>query len=470
VIRTVKLLDLTRSLPLLSRFDASWVIGPLLGLFTSAVVVAQATGIISTERAVILLLSPVLALAAALRPAWLVLLLAATPFQFHRLVPVRALMLLLVVTLLAHLVVRGHLSVGMRSGLMPMLLIVLAARFFPADVSSDAALQARGFLTNFTFYVLLGLLAYNTIVTGDLKVRHLLNALLAGIALTVLMERSGLAVSQAESGGGGIVSIGRNVSYLGAIGFGLAFARLLLPDPEAIRRHRLLFAVLATFFAVITAQAFVRAAWLSCLIVVFLVAAWARKRRYWLLLPLAAAVVLVTPVAKERVLPGYGAGIGSAIESEEFATGRFNLWDALWDEITPALPEGHGYGYTWSLTPERLLGTSEFGTKARDFVYPHNDFLFWTMELGLLGLAAVVLFWILLIRAFRSLSSHGSPSARHTAIVLSAILVTMFIMQMIDNSFAIPAVAELFFIGAGAIFGLASVDRASPPANKWATG
>ena len=50
-------------------------------------------------------------------------------------------------------------------------------------------------------------------------------------------------------------------------------------------------------------------------------------------------------------------------------------------------------------------------------MYPHNDFIFWTLELGLLGLGALVTFWAQVALAIRWIVKKGSQSERTTPIV-----------------------------------------------------
>ena len=266
-------------------------------------------------------------------------------------------MLLLVVTLVAQLVIQGRLSVGWASGMVPFLVLILAAHVFTADVSSEADLAARGFLDLSAYLVLLGLVTYNVTLIRDLEMRQLIDAFLVGAVIVVLLENEPGVPGLVQGGDGtGIASIGRNVAYVAAMGFGLSFTRLLMPDAVMNRHHRGFYGLLAAGFAVVVAQEFVRAAWLSALIVLLLVSLWSHKRRYLVILAFAGVMVVTIPVVKERVLPGYGSGIERALASGDFASGRLDLWNILWPEVAAGLPWGHGYGFTFSLSPERLFG------------------------------------------------------------------------------------------------------------------
>ena len=428
---------------------------------TFMVVVGQSSGRINTPLAVLLLVAPIAAIAAVARPAWLVILLAALPTGLLASIPTRGMVLLLVAALSALLLTRGRLSLGWSSGMLPLLLLVVAAHLFTADVAADTALTARGFLNLFTYMVLLGLVTYNVTLIGDLDVRDLINALLVGAVIVVALERIGTSFLSRVSEEGSVVPLGRNVAYVAVMGLGLSFARFLLPDPGERVRHRAFYGLLAAGFALVVMLAFVRAAWLSGLIVVFLVAMWSGKRRYWMILAVAAVIVTTIPVVTERVLPGYEFGIERAIASRDFATGRVALWQALWPQVTAGLPTGHGYGFTFTLSPDRLFGFETFVVQGErgSFVYPHNDFIFWTLEFGLLGLAALVTFWTQLAVAIRWIAKKGSRSDRSSVHALSGIFVTAFIVQLVDNSFAIRAVGIWLFMAAGSVSGLVAAGK-----------
>jgi O-antigen ligase len=192
-----------------------------------------------------------------------------------------------------------------------------------------------------------------------------------------------------------------------------------------------------------------RGAWLAALLAVLLISFWIRRKRYWLLIGIAAIVLVSVPVARERVLPNE-----EQLSSGGFTTGRFDLWARLWEEVVPAMPLGNGFGYSFTLDSERLFGegSTNFNPTGRDpFVFPHNDFLFWMVELGLIGAIGMLLFWVQLINAFRRLLR--STAARH-AIVLSGVVVAGFVSQLVGSTFFFRALAAPFFAVAGFIFGI----------------
>ena len=176
---------------LLPRIRPGMLSGATLMASTLLVVVGQSSGRINTPLAVLLLVAPIAGIAAVVRPAWLVIMLAAAPTSLLAVIPTRAMVLLLVAALSALLLTKGRLSLGWSSGMLPLLLLVIAAHFFTADVAADAALTARGFLNLFTYMVLLGLLTYNVTLIGDLDAGDLINALLVGAVIVVALERIG---------------------------------------------------------------------------------------------------------------------------------------------------------------------------------------------------------------------------------------------------------------------------------------
>ena len=124
------------------------------------------------------------------------------------------------------------------------------------------------------------------------------------------------------------------------------------------------------------------------------------------------------------------------------------------------MPFGHGWGYTWSLTSTELFGfEGQFGAEGNGYVFPHNDFLFLYLEFGILGLGLLIVFWLFLIRKIRLLSRSNDKQVRYDVRVLVPVTVVMFLVQLFDNGFAIRFVAERFFIVAGLVFGLASLQQ-----------
>jgi O-Antigen ligase len=433
------------------RESRIWQVSLFVGLIAWAalLVYAHSSGRIATGRAVVLLAFPILAIGVALKPAWVVLFLAATPMAQIQLAPQRGLALLLLVTLGGQLVIRGSISVGWRSGFLGLILLFAAAFFFRFDLDGTDALVARGFLNSLAFYISLGLVAYNATRVGDLKGRHLVNAILFGVTVSVLLDsllayQGGILAADV-----GASAAGRPVAYLAAVGFSICFARLILrTESEDHYFHPAVHLILASGFVLAMIPGLLRGAWLSALIAFLFISLWAGKKRYWLVIVLALMVMLAAPVARERVVPNEEQAAG-------FTTGRSDLWSQLWEEIERALPFGNGFGYTFTLTSEDLFGSgvARFTPEGSDaFVYPHNDFLFWMVELGVLGLLGMALFWTQLLRALRQVSRSESANKLYVKI-LSGVLITGLVAQLVGSVFFFTALAGLVFIVAGFVFG-----------------
>ena len=87
-------------------------------------------------------------------------------------------------------------------------------------------------------------------------------------------------------------------------------------------------------------------------------------------------------------------------------------------------------------------------------MYPHNDFLFLFVELGIVGFGLLALFWLSLLQRVRRLTRSPREPIRYNVRVLVPVLIVMLVVQMFDNGFAIGFVADKFFAAAGLVFGL----------------
>jgi hypothetical protein len=163
-------------------------------------------------------------------------------------------------------------------------------------------------------------------------------------------------------------------------------------------------------------------------------------------------VMLAVPVARDRVVPNDEQAQGGG-----FTTGRLELWTRLWNkEIEPALPWGNGFGHTLSLTSQDIFGegsTSFATSEGSTFVYPHNDVIYLMVELGLLGVSLLVIFWGQLVSAFR-LASHSTGANQPYVQVLGGVLITAFVAQFVGSLLLFTALATPFFVAAGFVFGV----------------
>jgi O-antigen ligase len=243
---------------------------------------------------------------------------------------------------------------------------------------------------------------------------------------------------------------------LAAVGLSLCIARLVSRDESGSYYHPALHIALGIGFLLAMFPGLQRGAWASAIIAVLYISLRAHRKQYLLLVVLGLTLILALPIARERVVPSTDlSSVGG------YSTGRFELWRSQWTEIGPALPLGNGFGHTFTLTSEDLFGegiTSFNPDGASTFVYPHNDFLFWMVELGILGLLGMITFWAQLLRALRSVLRSHSVDRPHV-VALSSVVITAFVVQMVGSTFFFPALASVLSIAAGFIFGTREARR-----------
>lgn len=189
------------------------------------------------------------------------------------------------------------------------------------------------------------------------------------------------------------------------------------------RRERMM----AWGFAVITGAASVlslsRAGWLALAAVVVIVALFHPRRLLLIGAPAVAAAILalMVPGARERILVEFN--LASRFNSVSL---RFSLWRSALNMLVHQPLFGGGLaGFRTSLKPyqERDYGEQQ--------IYPHNLFLnFWT-ETGLVGLVGFLWTAVQVLRsALRGLG--GDPWARTLSIGLLAALAAIFIHGQVD--------------------------------------
>jgi hypothetical protein len=439
------------------------VLGVALVALVLAAVALHSSARLSLPIATGMIAAPLVCLAVGLRPSWAVLLLVAIPPGLLTAVGPTPTLVLLLAALVAQAVVRQEVHLGWRSGIWPLVGLVAAALVFRADVGPAAAEGADGFLRGFGASVALAAVAYNAVRLGDLRWNALANAFLVGIVGTAAIKIALTGLGPVAHGGGeGLEALffGRNFAYLAAVGFAVAFGRWVVRRDRGARSP--LDLALAGTFALLVATSLVRGAWLGVALA-FLFVTWTTRRRgAWLVVPLAAALLLLVPVARDRVAPSGAVGFDAT-------SGRWELWSALWtDHVAPALPQGNGFGYAWSLSPEEVLGIRTFvidDVQSTGFLYPHDDFLFWTLELGLWGLGLWLLYWVSLVGASRRLLRSGRGAGRAAVIVFGGVLATMLLTQLVANGIFLPPLADRFFAAAGLLFGMRATATSHPAAN-----
>ena len=416
-----------------------------------AVVALFVSGRVDALQAGILLGGPVVLALALLRPEWTILVMVALPPSITSPIPTRVLILFMVAALFGFVLQGGlHLSSG--TGIYPLVGIIALAFAMKATVPAEATAAADETLRSVIYFTLVMLVAFNAMANGRIQINSFVNALLLGIAVSAVLQPFLAASTSLESIN---FSLFRGkFAYLAAMGFGVAYVRISLNRSEGRRRSRL-DAFLALAFLCLTFIGFSRTAWIATLWVFALVSRWTRNKMFWLVASFFLVIVFTVPLVAERIVSDSGADVGTPATLDQVTTGRSELWADLWDRGVEALPMGQGWGYIWSLTPMDIFGVEEtFVTGGNPFVYPHNDFLFVFVELGIVGFGLLALFWVSLFQRVRRLTRSSREPIRYSVMVLVPVLIVMLMAQMFDNGFAIGFVADRFFAAAGLVFGL----------------
>jgi O-antigen ligase len=445
-------------------------------VYSLGVIYLYGTGRIVMFQAAGMLLAPWVLLISLFRPAWLIVLLIATPPGLLAFASPTLLSVPLLVALAGLTVLRGRI-VEMRSGVLLLATLVMLAFLFEADVGPVAQLAAYELRTSLIYYTLLLLVSFHAVRVGELGIDALITAILIGSVgtIAIFIAQSGLnptaliVSSEAAPARPGLLFERTHFGYFVVIPFCVVFARLVLTKTSSGPTTSRWNTVWTLVFLLVTGLSFTRGAWLSALLTVFLLGSMLRKSRYWLLVLLMALLLVVIPLTRERLLSDIRGGLGTAITTGELGTDRLGLWRALWTEAASTMPWGGGFGFAFSLSPERLFGTQSFVSIENPLVYPHNDFLYWTLEFGIIGLVLWVSLWLLIFRAFRAVI-RMQPPLNHSGYLLMGVLITFMVASLADNLLFIRPLAERFFVVAGMILALGalarerstSISRASP--------
>ena len=425
------------------------LVSTLVASFGIGVVVLFVSGRVDLFWAGLLLVAPVVLGLGVLRPEWIILVIVGLPPSIILpIAPMRMVALMLVA--LFGFLLQGGLRLGFRTGVYPLVGIIALAFALKGSTPLEAATTADAILHLITYYTLLMLVAFQSATSRRIRADTFVDALLFGIV--------GACILQPFVAGFGFEAINQTpfrgqIAYLTVMGFGVTYVRWSLRHLAGVRQSPL-DAPLAGVFLCLAAVGFVRAAWVAGLLVLALVSRWTGRKAFWIILSLLVVLVLTVPIVGERVLPGGSVGVAEEAIAQ-VTTGRSVLWEELWKRGADALPFGNGWGYTWSLSSEEIFGFGgQFGAVENGVVFPHNDFLFLFVELGILGLGLLVVYWLDLLRTIRHLSRGRLEQSRYDVRVLVPVILVMFVVQVFDNGFAIRFVAERFFIAAGLVFGL----------------
>jgi O-antigen ligase len=422
----------------------------LAATYGVGVVALFVSGRVDVLQAGLLLGGPVVLALALLRPEWTILVMVALPPSVTSPIPTRVLIVFMVAALFG-VVLQGGLHLSSATGIYPLVGIIALALAMRANVPAQATAAADETLKSIIYFTLVMLVAFHAMANGRIRIDSFIDALLVGIVVSALLQPFLAAGTKFESID--VSPFRGKFAYLAAIGFGVAFVRLSLNRIEG-RRWSRLDAFLALAFLCLTAIGFSRAAWIATFWVFALVSRWTRRKTFWLVASLFLVIVFTVPLVAERIGSVSEADIGTPATLSQVTSGRSELWADLWDRGVEAFPMGQGWGYMWSLTSMEIFGTQTFTTGGNFFIYPHNDFLYLFVELGIVGFGLLVIFWLSLFQRVRRLTRSPREPIRYSVMVLVPVLIVMLVVQLVDNGFAIGFVAYRFFAAAGLVFGL----------------
>jgi O-Antigen ligase len=426
----------------------------LLLAYGLGVVALFTSGRVDLGQAITFFVGPVAAALAVLRPEWILLVVVLLPPSLMSAVPPTQMIAVVLITLFGFLL-HGRLHLAPRTGIYPLVGIIALAIVMKADTPAEATVAADTLLLHLVYYALLMLAAFQATANERLRVDSFVDALLWGVVGAVIFQPFLV----------GLLFEGNRHLYAGAfanlavIGFGVAYVRSSL-GPSIGRRRSVWDGLLIVAFLGLTIVGYNRAAFIAALLSFALVSIWTGRKSIWIVAALVVALGLTIPAIGEAIAPGGSIDITDQQTLEQVTSGRSVLWEDLWERGVEAMPFGNGWGYVWSLTSIDIFGfEGEFTTGDEGFIYPHNDFLFLFVELGVIGLGFLVVFWFQLLRRFRFLSRASDGFVRYDARILAPILVVMFLVQVLANGLSARLVAERFFIAAGLICGMHYVVR-----------
>ena len=357
---------------------------------------------------------------------------------------------------------RAALSFGLASGLLPIVVLLLLAHVFQAEVPATAAVARDAFLKFLGYYVVVAILSFALARSGELTVRQLVPALLIGAGGTAfaLLAVGGPSALVQHASLNTILGIELQsaFAYLSAMAFIVSYA-WVLSDGRWFERCREIRWVSVVFFGSMTFLSYTRGAWLAALIGLVYVPRRAGKPRLAWLALLLLVVVLVLPVGRERLFSDIGeGGLGRRDLHRSARHGRLGLWEVMLEEARTEPVFGHGFGFTFSQGSVDWFGfEGNFGTGS--FVYPHNDLLFWSLEFGVIGVALYAGFWVALWAKYRRLVTYPDAAVRHDALLLSGVFTAMLVATLTANGIFVYPVAGRFFVASGVLFALARSHR-----------
>lgn len=155
------------------------LVSVLLVMYGVGVVALFSTGRADLRMAITLLVAPALVAASVVRPEWILLFIVLLPPSLMDQVPPMQMVAVLVVSLFGFLL-QARLHLGLRTGVYPLVAIIVFAIATRAQVPPDAAAFADGVLKDLVYYSLLMLVAFQATANETLGIERFADALLWG--------------------------------------------------------------------------------------------------------------------------------------------------------------------------------------------------------------------------------------------------------------------------------------------------
>ncbi len=223
-----------------------------------------------------------------------------------------------------------------------------------------------------------------------------------------------------------------NMSMLLAGGSWAVFAAMPL-----LRRRWHKLAAVGAFFVIALGQALTagRMGYVTWFIVGVILCS-LRWRAFLLLAPVVPLlIVLILPGTADRLLQGFEARdvTGEAVSDDyEITSGRNVIWPLVIEKIKKAPTFGYG-----RLAMRRTgLANHILETHAEGFDHPHNAYLEWTMDNGVIGFMLVMPFYALMVwYAARLFVDRGDPACAAAGGVALALLLALLVAGMGSQTF-----------------------------------
>jgi O-antigen ligase len=217
---------------------------------------------------------------------------------------------------------------------------------------------------------------------------------------------------------------------------------LLFVVADAKGAARFAWSVVLGLCAVGLTLTFSRGAWLGFLVAVVVFLIFQRKLQATLItIPIVLAALALAPQGvTDRLTTGFGEGTDSLVSGrgDHLSAGRVVSWRLLLPEVARSPIVGRGIGSTvWS-------------SAVRDGLYkpihPHSLYLAMAMDLGLVGLAALLWLQVKYLRAAWALARDDTLTTRMRAAFagVAAMFVGVLVMGLTNNDF-MPAPHQTYF-------------------------